>query len=94
MQKRKEESLLRRDRTEKNGRPPKIPLLPRETLEIVERGEMLISGVLGIEGYSPENIRIRTAKGFLCICGKALTLCWAGEKRLLLKGKIEGVSFL
>ncbi len=85
---------MRHDRTEKTCKVPKIPLLPREILEIAERGEILISGVLGIEGYSPEQIRIRTAKGFLCICGKKLTLCWAGEKRLYLRGKIEGISFL
>ncbi len=74
-------------------RPPKPALLPKETLEIMERGEMMVSGVSGIMGYSPYEIKLRTAKGFLCISGNALTLCWAGEKRLLLRGKITEISF-
>ncbi len=86
--------ILKKNRCEKNGRPPKTPLLPKEILEIVERGEILISGVSGIEEYSPFSVRIRTARGILAVSGKALSLCWAGEKRLLLKGKLEGICFL
>ena len=85
---------MRANRKKKRCEIPKTPLLPKEILEIVERTEILISGVRGICDYSPCLVRIRTAKGSLEISGTALTLCWAGEKRLLLKGHPEKISFL
>ncbi len=85
---------MRSNRKPKACRPPAIPMIPKEILEIVERGQILISGVSGIDDYCPCRIRIKTAKGILEISGSALTLCWAGEKRLLLRGKLETVSFL
>lgn len=84
-------------KTNRNARAckaPRIPVIPREILEIVERGQILISGVTGIDEYTPFVVRIRTAKGILQISGTALTLCWSGEKRLLLKGCLEQISFL
>ena len=85
---------MRSNRKPQSCKPPRIPMVPKEILEIVERGEILISGVTGIEEYHPCLVRIKTSKGILAITGTALTLCWAGEKRLLLKGNTESVSFL
>lgn len=72
---------------------PNAPVLPRETIEIAERREFLISGVLGIEDYHTEKVRIKTVKGIVEAYGTAISLCWAGEKRLLLRGYFEGLRF-
>ncbi len=80
--------------TKRQNAPPRVPILRKEILELAERGELLISGVLGIEGYSPCHVRIRTARGIICISGQCIGLCWAGEKRLMLRGKIENIGFL
>ena len=72
---------------------PKTPIIPKETLEIAERRELLISGVLGIEDYQTEKVRIKTAKGIVEACGHSLCLAWAGDKRLLLRGYMECIRF-
>ena len=77
----------------KQTETPNVPSLPRETIEIAERREFLISGVLGIEDYHTEKVRIKTAKGIVEVYGKTISLCWAGEKRLLLRGYFEGLHF-
>ena len=72
---------------------PKASPIPHETLEISNRKELLLCGVLGIEEYHPEQVCIRTERGLVDICGTSLALCWAGEKRLLLRGRLEGLRF-
>ena len=72
---------------------PKPSPIPNETLEISNRHEILISGVLGIEEYRTEKVCIKTEKGLVAVCGCSLSLCWAGEKRLLLKGRLENLHF-
>lgn len=70
-----------------------VPILPRETVEIAERAELLLSGVTGIEEYSRERICVKTGKGTVVIDGKGLLMCWAGEKKLMLRGCIRAVVF-
>ena len=36
---------------------------------------------------------IKTVKGIVEVCGSAVLLCWAGEKRLLLRGHFETLRF-
>lgn len=74
-------------------RVPKPSPVPRETLEISNRCELLLCGVLGIEEYRTEKVRLRTDRGIVEICGSSLTLCWSGEKRLLLRGVLECIRF-
>lgn len=78
---------------EKIVRPPHVPILPRETVEIAGRCEMLVTGVLGIDEYSREKIRVNTGDGIIEIVGKGLIMCWAGEKKLMFRGAIETVTF-
>ncbi len=85
---------MRNQKRQTTKKPPRIPILPKEILEIVERGQILLSGVVGIEEYCLSCIRIKTAKGVIAISGECLSLCWAGEKRLLLKGRILNIAFL
>jgi len=72
---------------------PKPSPIPQETLEISNRKELLIAGVLGIEEYHTEKVCIKTEKGLVAVCGNSLSLCWAGEKRLLLRGRLEDLHF-
>ena len=67
--------------------------IPNETLEILNRRELLISGVLGIEEYRTEKVCVKTEKGIVAVCGCALSLCWAGDKRLLLRGCLTDLHF-
>ncbi len=82
-------------KTRKNkARPvPHAPMLPKETLEIAERREVLLAGVAGIEDYHTEKVRVRTCKGIVEVRGSAISLCWAGEKRLFLRGNIVELLF-
>ena len=73
--------------------PPKAPILPRETVEIAERKEILLSGVIGIEDYHTEKVRVKTVCGVTDLWGNAISLCWAGEKRLLLRGNFQALHF-
>jgi len=77
----------------KNRSSPPSPILPSETIEIAQRRELLITGVLGIEDYRTENVRIKTCGGIVEAYGSSLSLCWAGEKRLLLRGYFDGIKF-
>ena len=77
----------------KNRSCPPAPILPHETLEIAERRELLLTGVTGIEEYHTESVRLKTCKGILEVSGTMLTLCWAGEKCLLLRGELTAIRF-
>lgn len=77
----------------RNRSCPRAPILSRETLEIAERRELLLTGVTGIEDYHTEKVRLKTCKGIVEVSGTMLTLCWAGEKRLLLCGELEHIRF-
>ena len=84
---------MKREHSQKTPRPPLPPILPRESVEIAGRREMLADGVCGIAAYSKECIRIKTKCGIIAITGSALTLCWSGEHRLLLRGNIQNIAF-
>lgn len=84
---------MKKEIRQKAKRTPPAPLLPLETLEIAARREVLIDGVCGIAAYSKELIRIRTKCGFVTVSGASLTLCWSGEKRLLLRGHVQTIAF-
>ena len=72
---------------------PKASILPKETLEIAERREILLAGVLGIEDYHTDKVRVKTSMGIIEAYGSSVSLCWASEKRLLLRGHFEGLRF-
>jgi hypothetical protein len=76
-----------------NHPSPKASILPKETLEIAERQEILLAGVLGIDDYHTEKVRVKTTLGIVEAYGSSVSLCWAGEKRLLLRGHFEGLKF-
>lgn len=79
---------------EKKLPPPRPALLPKETAEIAERCELLLGGVIGIDEYSDTCVRVKTEKGRLEVAGTSLLMCWAGEKKLMLRGRLLSISFL
>ena len=81
-------------RTNRKVKAPAVMPTPRETVEIADRAELLICGVTGIEDYSTCHIRIRTVRGAVNVSGCMLTLCWAGERKLLLHGELGQIEFL
>lgn len=70
----------------------KIVRLPL-SVEISDRGEVLVSGCTGILRFSEDEIVMRTERSPVAVKGAKLTLCWAGEGRLLIKGRIDAVLF-
>ena len=61
------------------------------SVEISGRGEVLISGCTGILRFSEDEIGVRTESSPVAVRGAKLTLCWAGEGRLMIKGRIDAV---
>ena len=58
----------------KQVQPPRAPVIPRETIEIAERCEMLVTGVLGIDEYSQQSIRVKTKQGLIQVTGRGLIM--------------------
>lgn len=63
------------------------------SVEISGRGEVLISGCTGILRFSEDEIGVRTESSPVAVRGAKLTLCWAGEGRLMIKGRVDAVQF-
>lgn len=81
-------------RKEKRGAPPRPAVLPKETVEIAERREVLLSGVSGIDEYSDTLVRVKTKRGTVEAEGTGLIMCWAGEQKLMLRGGLSVLRFL
>lgn len=75
----------------KNKRRP-IARLPL-SVEISGRSEVLISGCAGITRFSENEIGVRTEGAPVSVKGESLSLCWAGEGRLMIKGRVDAVVF-
>lgn len=63
------------------------------TIEIFEQSRLLISGCVGVTHFSKERIGIRTTSVPVLICGSGLTLCWSGDERLMIRGKIASIEY-
>lgn len=62
-------------------------------IEISGGRAVLISGCGGIIGFSDTEIGLSTVSRPVWITGEKLTLSWAGEGRLMIKGEIASVGF-
>lgn len=68
------------------------PLSPL-AVEILGRRELLISGCTGILHFSEEKIGVRTKSSSVWVSGASLTLCWAGDGKLMIKGRLDSVEY-
>lgn len=62
-------------------------------LEMVENSRLLICGCVGVASYTRECARICTRTDDILIAGCGLSLCWAGDGKLLISGELRTVSF-
>ena len=66
----------------------------RETsVEISNGRAVLISGCAGIVGFSETEIGVSTCGRPVTVRGERLSLSWAGEGRLMIKGDVVSVEF-
>lgn len=70
-----------------------VPAIGKYNMEIVENSRLLICGCVGIADYSRERARICTRTDDIIITGRGLSLCWAGEGKMLISGDLRTVSF-
>ena len=69
-------------------------LLPRFTIECIERHELLLCGCRKVELYSEQKITICTHSSKVCICGEGLTISFLGDGRIKLSGTIDAIEFI
>lgn len=70
-----------------------IQIAGKYNMEMVENSRMLICGCVGIAGYTRECVRISTRVHDIVICGADITLCFAGEGKLMIEGCIRSIHF-
>ncbi len=70
-----------------------IQITGKYNMEMVENSRLLICGCVGIAGYSCESVRICTRADDIIICGCGITLCFAGEGKLMIEGCIRSIHF-
>ena len=67
----------------------KIPV----SVEISGNEEALISGCTGILCFSKNKLAVRAKNVSVSTEGSGLTLSWAGDGRVMIRGKISSVGF-
>jgi sporulation protein YqfC len=69
-------------------------VLPRLTLECIEKYELLVCGCRKIELYSPEKTVLCAHSGKVSICGKGLSISFLGDGKVKLSGVIDAIEFI
>ena len=67
--------------------------VPPVSAEILGTREILVSGCTGIIHFSDDNIGVRTSGPSVWVSGDGLSLCWAGDGKLMIKGVIRAVEY-
>ena len=68
---------------------PRIGYLGEFSIEVLGRRSVLVSGCTGILHYSDGRIGGASKKNSVWLCGERLTLCWAGDGRIMVSGVIS-----
>ena len=68
---------------------PRNNYLGEFSVEVLGRRSVLVSGCTGILHYSDERIGVSAKKNSVWISGAYLTLCWAGDGRIMVSGEIS-----
>ena len=68
-------------------------VLPRLTLECIEKYELLVCGCRKIELYSPEKTVLCAHSGKVSVLGKGLVISFLGDGRVKLSGVICAIEF-
>ena len=75
-------------KNKKHLQPP-LPL----SVEISGRRDALISGCTGIIHFSKEKIAVRAKRTSVWVEGGELIMSWAGDGKIMIRGRIDDVSF-
>ena len=69
-------------------------VLPRLTLECIERYELLICGCRRVELYSQQKTVVCAHRGKVSISGEGLTISFIGDGKIKLSGAIDTIEFI
>lgn len=69
-------------------------VLPRLTLECIEKYELLVCGCRKIELYSPEKTVLCAHSTKVSVSGKGLAISFLGEGKVKLSGVIDAIEFI
>lgn len=69
-------------------------VMPRLTLECIEKYELLLCGCKKIECYSPEKTVICAHSGKVSVRGRCLRIAFMGDGKIMLSGVIDAIEFL
>ena len=69
-------------------------VLPRLTLECIEKYELLVCGCRKIELYSPEKTVLCAHSTKVSVSGKELAISFLGEGKVKLSGVIDAIEFI
>ncbi len=68
-------------------------LFPGQTLvELLGQGRVLVEGHRGVREYSRERIGVKVSYGILCVCGSGLELRCMTREKLIIAGRIDGIT--
>ena len=70
-----------------------IPTTGKYNIEMVENSRLLICGCVGVASYTRECARICTRDDESVIAGCGVSLCRAGEGKMLISGGLRTVTF-
>ena len=69
-------------------------VLPRLTLECIEKYELLVCGCRKIELYSPEKTVVCAHSGKVCVRGEGICISFLGGGKVKLSGVISAIEFI
>jgi hypothetical protein len=69
-------------------------VIPRLTLECIERYELLLCGCRRVELYSQQKTVVCAHKGKVSISGEGLTISFLGDGKIKLSGAIDAIEFI
>lgn len=70
------------------------PMPGQPILEVAGEHRVLMENHRGVKGYSREKVWIRVKFGMVCIHGCDLELVHMTRERLLISGRIDGITLL
>ncbi len=68
------------------------PLPGQPIVEVAGDRRVLIENHYGVKAYSHEQIVVKVKYGCVCICGCGLELMRMTKERLVIRGRIDGIT--
>ena len=89
---------MKKTKAKKSGKNTFIPraaaaVIPRLTLECIDKYELLLCGCKKIEAYSPTETLLAASSCRVRICGEKLSIAFTGDSKIMLSGIISEIKF-